>query len=131
MSYAALCDHLKDLSLDYLIAWPDVNFTPPKSGKFLEVLAFNNPTQTISMDNSGVQHETGLFRVNVYWPIGQGRTAPLVVADSIKDHFAKGTSLADGARIDQAPWVGSSLRSEAGPFKGHYTITPVNIPWAK
>lgn len=136
--FSELCARLKALTFSPAlpVAWPDTYFTPPTDGKFLEVIYLTNPTQTISMDNEGVQHETGIFQVNIFWPAGKGKVEALAIAEQIKTQFKKGTTLASGARMDRPPWVGGSIsafltRREYLPLDGKYSITPVSIPWAK
>lgn len=132
-TFSVLCARLKSLSLTPAlpVAWPDVHFVPPSDQKFLEALFFVNPTES----EIGYTHESGIFQVNVFWPTGLGRVAPLAIAEQVKAHFAKGTSLSENVRLDRAPWIGSAIssneRNQTSPYKGNYTIIPVSIPWAK
>jgi hypothetical protein len=106
------------------IAYPEVAFTPPASGKYLQVDFFANRPAWEGLTSGKLAQ--GILQVTVVWPRGQGILQPGEAAQAVIDHFAKGTSLySDGAKvtIGQEPWSASPV------MDGTDCRIPVTIPW--
>lgn len=103
------------------IAYPDVPFTPPASGKYLEVSIFYNRPAWEGLRSGRM--DQGLLQVTVVWPKGQGTPGPMRHAADVINHFAKGLALTNGVRISRQPYAASPLLDASD------SRVPVTIPW--
>ncbi|MFN3858112.1 MAG: phage tail terminator-like protein [Caulobacter sp.] len=115
------CSSLAVGSPALTIAWPDVAFTPPASGKYLEVRVFFNRPRFEGLA-SGVLDQ-GLLQVTVVWPKGAGIIQPASAAEAVKAHFPKGLTLSGGVKVVAAPYAASPLIDQSE------TRIPVTITW--
>jgi hypothetical protein len=107
-----------------MISYPEVPFTPPASGKYLQVDFFANRPAWEGL-SSGKQAQ-GLLQITVIWPRGQGIIQAGQAAQSVMDHFAKGLNLLSGTTkvtINKEPWDASPMTDDAG------LRIPITIPW--
>lgn len=106
------------------IAWPEVNFTPPVSGKYLRIDLFTNAPFWQGVTNGRM--DQGLLQVTVVWPRGQGIIKASEVAALVMEHFAKGLVLiGSGVRvkINREPWAASPITED------DKTSIPVTVSW--
>lgn len=103
------------------IAMPEIAFTPPASGKYLDVRDFTN--RPLWEGVSGGKIDQGLLQVTVVWPPRQGVIKPKAAAAAVMAHFAKGLVLAHGVKINGEPWAASPLSDDSE------VRVPVTIPW--
>lgn len=106
------------------VAFPEVAFTPPTSGKYLEVSAL--PNKPFWEGLSGGSVDQGIYQVTVHWPRGQGLIAPINVAGQVREFFPRGTELfGQGIRIEiyAKPWYSQPISGDAD------IIVPVSIPY--
>jgi hypothetical protein len=103
------------------IAYPDVPFTPPDSGKYLEVSIFYNRPAWEGLKAGRM--DQGILQVTVVGPKGQGIPALMRLASDVMDHFPKALALANGVRIAGQPYASSPLLDAAD------SRVPVTIPW--
>lgn len=106
----------------YPISFPDVAFTPPASGFWLEAMWFNNKTRNYGLSNAGPSMRYGFAQVSVCCHPGNGITAPMQIAEAVIAYFAKGTRF-DTALVYEKPWVMSPIQENAR------VTLPVTIPW--
>lgn len=106
------------------VAYPDVAFTPPATGQWLEAVVMR--AQTTGIGISRWDNHAGILQVTVVTqanPAGGSKT-PNQIADVVAAWFPRGLRLANGAvRVDiiDPPAI-------ASPFPdGTYTRTPVSI----
>ena len=127
----ALMDRLGTLVLSpvHTVAYPNVNFTKPASGRYLEAKFVPNQANRITIDSHGPHQRIGFLQVNVRDKVNTGSRvtdiAGLVAAHFPTDlrlHHAIGLEV----RISAAADVGSMLR-ESEP---EGVLVPVLIPWA-
>lgn len=76
------------------IAYPEVAFTPPASGRYLEVRVFANRSAWQSIAGGGMGQ--GLLQVTVVWPKGQGVITAGQAADAVAAHFQNGLAMFAG-----------------------------------
>jgi hypothetical protein len=103
------------------IAYPDVAFTPPADGKYLEVSIFYNRPAWEGL--AAGRMDQGLLQVTVVGPKGQGIPALMRLASDVIDHFPKGLGLSGGVKISRQPYAASPLLDDAD------TRVPVTIGW--
>ena len=122
----ALFNRLKALTFTptLTIAWPNVRFDKPATGKYLEVNLLPNDTEGFGL--GGTRVFMGFFQVNVTWPLNVGLIQPRDTASAIQDQFAKGTRLEyDGVQVEinDPPYQGRELIEE------ERLIIPVSVPY--
>lgn len=106
------------------IAYPDVAFTPPTSGKYLRVDLFRNAPFWEGLSSGRV--DQGLLQVTVVWPRGLGVIQPAEAAALVMEHWSKLTALNGSGtrvRVSREPWASSPLLDE------HQTELPVTVSW--
>lgn len=105
------------------VSYPNVAFTPPATGVWLELRWFPNETRTYGMqDTSPCAVLTGFGQVTVCERTGAGIVGGLGIAGAVVDWFAKGTSFGV-ARVEVQPWVSSVLQED------DRTMYPVTVRW--
>jgi hypothetical protein len=117
---AALDTQLNTLAGGYDIAWPNVDFKPAAGSTFLRASFIPGETVQVSLGGSGKDETNAIYQVDVVSPRGSGRSS---VADSIADHFSRGSVLA---------YNGTKLRVRSvsiGPAinDGAWHFVPVSI----
>lgn len=117
---AALDTQLNALAGGYDIAWPNVDFKPTAGSTFLRASFIPGETVQVSLGGSGKDETNAIYQVDVVSPRGSGRSS---VADSIADHFSRGSVLA---------YNGTKLRVRSvsiGPAinDGAWHFVPVSI----
>lgn len=120
----ALLQRLAALTLSPVlpIANPNVTFTPPASGPYLQANILRSPTETVGI--SRWDERTGIFQVDVVYAAKDGLIKPTQIADQIAVWFKRGTRLLNGAvRVDiyETPEIGTPLTDTP------YVRTPVTI----
>lgn len=123
---AALMARLASLTLSPAlpVAYPDVAFTKPTSGMWLETALFPAPTEAITVAHDGINSHTGFLQVTVVSPQNQGAVKVQEVVAKIIQHFKRGAKMADGAttvQIVQPPYASPTFKDEP------YTRTPVTV----
>lgn len=130
MTQAAIYDAFAELVSDFAaqlspplpVAFPGVSFTPPASGRWLEVRWFPNETWTYGLqDTAPCVALSGIGQVTVCERIGGG-LAGMDIAGEVVDWFAKGREFGAG-RVEVQPWISSVLQE---PDR---TMYPVTVRW--
>lgn len=103
------------------IAYPDVTFTPPASGKYLAVSLFFNRPAWEGLKSGRL--DQGILQVAVVWPKNQGVVKPMQAAKAVMAHFPKALELAGGVKISAQPYAVSPLLDDSE------TRIPITIPW--
>lgn len=109
------------------IAFPEAasTFSPPASGKYLEVRYFPN-TPLFGALASGVVDQ-GLVLVTIVWPKNDGLVRPLEIAGAVVAHFPIGLKLISGAfrvKVSAQTYVAAPLH-DADRLR-----IPVTVSWA-
>jgi hypothetical protein len=104
------------------VAYPDVHFTPPDTGVWLEARFFPNETDNYGLANDGGSVHKGFLQVGICYRSGAGLANTLTMLASVLDEFAKGTILGP-ARIDRKPWASAVLQMD------DKNVVPVTIPY--
>lgn len=117
----ARCSTLAVGSPALLISYPDVAFSPPAAGKYLDVAIFYNRPAWEGLSEG--RQDQGLLQITVVWPKGQGVIKPLQIAASVMAHFPKGLRLDGGVKISAEPYAASPLLDDAE------TRVPITISW--
>lgn len=88
------------------VAWPNLSFTPPAGGRYLEPRFIPNSVNRLIIDTDGPHRRLGFLQVNVRDALNQG-TRIDDIAGAVADHFP-----AD-LRLHHA--IGLSVRITADP----------------
>lgn len=93
------------------VAYPNVAFTPPVGGSYLEAREpLRSSTEAIGI--SRWNEHTGIFQIDVVYRAQDGAIAPTEIADKVADWFKRGTRLINGSvRVDinEPPSVAASM----------------------
>lgn len=93
------------------IAWENKRFAPTVGTAYLSARLL--PAQTANPSYGGVhKRESGVYRVNVCFPAGTGSGAAMGWAETLRDGFKRGTSLASGGvtvRILRDPYIAPAV----------------------
>lgn len=117
---ARMADFASTLSPELPVAWPNVHFTPPDAGMWLEVRWFPNETFNYGIGNDGPSQLRGFFQVTCCDRAGGGAFAVTALSDEVIAGFAKGTVLGP-VRVERQPWASSALDAD------DRTVVPVTI----
>lgn len=90
---AALDARLNTLSGSDPVAWPNTIFNPTKGVLYLRPSLLPVSSAQIGLGASGLDEHTGIYQVDVYAQAGKGRNEAETKADSVADHFKRGTDL--------------------------------------
>lgn len=108
------------------IAWPNVSFTPPASGKFLRVDFIPNRVDRLFIGSGEPHQMQGLMQVSVMWPLNVGTDAPQDIAGAVAAAFPVGDPLWDAdlrVRIVQRPAVAGVIVEDTR------IMVPVTVEW--
>ncbi len=108
------------------IAWPNISFTPPATGKWLRVDFIPNRVDRVSIGSAEPHRLRGLMQVSVMWPLGQGTDAAADIAGAIVGLFPADLVLWDGdlrVRVVQRPAVAGAIVEE------QRVMVPVTVEW--
>ena len=124
----ALYDHLKGTTQPTALPIaPEGKNVDPKGKAYLRPTFMPADTTGFGTESDGDNVYTGLFQIDVFWPIDKGLPEPLAVAAALAARFSRGTKLAADTfqvRIDLPASVLPSLQ-EASWFQ-----IPVRARWA-
>jgi hypothetical protein len=104
------------------VAYPNISFTPPDSGQWLELQFFPNETRNAVMGDDGPSDHVGFFQLGCCERPGIGLSSVATLAGLVIAAFPKGTEFSVG-RLDRKPWISSVLEDDAR------VMLPVTIPY--
>ena len=105
------------------VAWPNLPFTPPNSGLWLEVSWFPNGSSPVGLAFADDDWLQGFGQVAVCFPSKSGLTAGEEMADAIIAGIPRGTRFAS-ALVYRSP-------SKMNPIQEPNRVTiPVTIMWS-
>lgn len=105
------------------VSWQNRAFTPTTGVLFLRETLLPGEVVQSELGESGRDVTTGVYQVDVFAPIGNGKGAAIDQVDAIADHFARNTVLTYNSI--NVRLLGTSLGASA--FDGAWWIVPVNI----
>lgn len=124
---AALYGHLKALVLPTALPLaPEGRNFDGKGKAYLRPTYMPGEASAPHIPFDGDSERVGLYQIDVFWPVNQGVTDALKVADVIRAHFARGLRL---------PMNGIELRVLGEPYalpsmqESALLQVPVRIPW--
>lgn len=95
---------LSNAALGYQISWPGLNFTPPESGYWLEVMHMPNRGVDDWLANDSIVSPQGIYQVMVVGRPGS-EIALRQVAESVQAVFPKGTEIVAPIRVTRHPYT--------------------------
>lgn len=123
----ALYKHLKALSLPTALPIaPEGRNFDGKGKAYLRPTYLPAEATAPHIPFDGEAEHVGLYQIDVFWPINQGLTDPLAVADAIRAHYARGLRIfLDGVdlRILRQPYAMPAMQETA------LLQVPVRVPW--
>lgn len=124
----ALSGVLKNMSLAYSIAWPNVEAPAvPTNGYYAEVFFLLNPNMRLFVKNTGKYRYMGIFQITVSTPVLKGVVDLLEQAGAIAQQYeqtAKISVTGGHVRIMDRPSV-VHMKSQ----NGARWIAPVSVNW--
>lgn len=102
------------------VAMPDIVFTPPADGRYLDVKAFFNSPAWQGL--AGGKIDQGILQIDVVWPPAKGIVKPMTAAGGVAAHFVAGKRYG-AIKVSGDPWAASPIIEDAE------TRVPVRIPW--
>jgi hypothetical protein len=122
----AFLEKLEELGVSPALpaAWPGINFVPPDSGMWLEVLFFPNETENVAWGAESPVNAKGFFQVSVFYRPGIGQVQPSAIADLIIAHYPKGLKFIGDVGVIKKPWQSPAVTDSDKLF------IPVSIPYA-
>lgn len=84
------------LSPVHPVAWPNVNFAPPASKKYLRVSHLPNSTDRLFVGNADPHRHQGILQIMVCAPLNSGEAAAREIAGLVVSHFSAGLTLHSG-----------------------------------
>lgn len=89
----ALDTQLSTLSGSSPIAWQNTNYTPAKGTLYLRPTNLPANVNQSGLGSGGYDNHSGIYQIDVFAPISEGRGDAEVKADAVADHFKRGTDL--------------------------------------
>lgn len=120
---AALDGHLETLSGAPDIAWPNSQYEPAIGSSWVRPTLLPGDTAAATLGASGTDEQIGIYQVDVFTPLGAGKTAAFQLADSIAEHFKPVTELTYSGQMVRCVSVSIGAPEEA---EGWYML-PVRI----
>ena len=111
---------LNDAALGYEISWPNIDFTPPTSGVWLEVSHFPNRGIDRTLSGQNVIRQ-GMFQVVIGFRHGDGIFAANTAAQAVADVFPKLTALSN-VKVSKVPYISATIDIEDGRVEMPLTI---------
>lgn len=111
---------LSGASLGYSIAWPNLDFTPPDSGIWLEVSHFPNRGIDFSLAGTEVIRQ-GLFQVSVMSRQNDGVFDLEQTASEVAAIFPKLTPLST-VRVSRMPYTSAAISLDGGKVELPLTV---------
>jgi len=100
------------LSPVHPVAWPNVNFVPPTSKRYLRVTHFVNTTDRLYIGSDDPHQHQGILQIMVCAPLNSGEAAARETAGLVANHFAVDQRLISGSvsvEITKRPNIASAL----------------------
>lgn len=115
---------LQNASLGYSIAYPGVDFTPPATGPWLEIMLMpNQPLDDGLRPGDGIVPQ-GIIQINAVGRPGDGEIAVSQAADAAAGAFSKGTTIVAPVRVQRRPYQLDTL------YTGDRITIPVTVPYS-
>ena len=113
----ALFERVASLTLSPVlpVAWPNVNFTPPDDGKYLEVSHFPNGVSRYALGGGNASSRIGLLQLTVVTPLNQGPANATAIAGEVAAHFNDATVMFEGVAkvfVTKAPELAPAIKSD-------------------
>jgi hypothetical protein len=123
---AALSGHLNAMTNKPPVAWENASYKPVEGVTFIRETILPSDTIQGSLGSTGYDQHLGVYQVDVFAPAGKGKGEAIQMADSIADHFKRGTDLThNGVTVR----LGNVSR-RSGLRDGSWWIVPVSIRYS-
>jgi len=108
------------------VAWENIAFTPKTTETHLRVNFLPAPTRPAANHKSAMDFESGIYQIDVYSPQDQGPNPASDVAESIRQHFSRGSTLVNSGitvNVEATPSMTSNDR------EGGFWRVRLTVPW--
>ena len=92
----ALDTRLAALSGGTPIAWENVEYRPTAGTAYLRPTLLLGTATLFDLSSVSMQENTGIYQIDLFYPVGNGPGAILTKMDAIYDHFKGSTPLSSG-----------------------------------
>lgn len=105
------------------VAWPNVSFSAPPSGRYLRVSLLPNVTQRLFI-NSAAHRRPGILQISVVVPLNVGASAATRIAGQVAAHFPMDLRMTSGGvsvRVTKCADIAPAIKEDAA------WIVPVSV----
>lgn len=122
---AALDDNLNGMASVPPVAWENTVYEPVLNTLYLRPSHLPASTTAATVGTSGTDENIGVYLIDVFAPVGDGKNEAYVMADLVADQFKRDTELTYNGRTVRIKNVYlSPAQAEAGWYQ-----VPVNIEY--
>lgn len=118
---SALDGHLADMPALPPVAWENLAYNPAIGTLYLRPVSLPGDTRQATLGAAGTDETVGVYQIDVFAEAGQGKNAAIKMADSVADHFKRGTLLTYNDRDVRIR--STSRRNGLNTGDGWYMIT--------
>ena len=95
---SALDARLNSLFGSIPTAWQNTAFVPVKDTLYLRPTVLPASTIQAALGTNGIDEYIGIYQIDIFAPAGKGRGEAEIKADSVADHFKRGTDLSKNGK---------------------------------
>lgn len=95
---AALDSHLNDMVGKPPIAWENLAYEPAIGTLYARPTLLPADVIQSTLGTNGTDSNIGIYQIDIFAEAGQGKNEAVVMADTIADHFKRGTDLTYNGR---------------------------------
>ena len=94
--YSALKSTLNNSGIGIDIVWPNTSYTVTTGTPYCEVFFLPSNPDASEIGTRKTENVTGVFQIDIYYPVEQGDGAMLEVVDILKNTFGRGDNIEYG-----------------------------------
>jgi len=106
------------------IVYPNVAYTPVEGTPYGRFTNIPGKTGSYSIGTNDPRYD-GIAQIDLFYPVGVGRSAAMTMANNVATHFTAGTALTDGnvCLTTEPPYLLTSYND------GAWYVVPVRVPY--
>ena len=119
---AALDKHTA--TLGFPVAWENKEYQPEQGQLYLQVNLLPADVKVAWLEHSALDENLGIYQLDVYAPMGGGKSESMTACDAIADSFAGATVSYNGLDV-----IIKDISRGSGRREGAYYIVPIFISY--
>lgn len=96
---AALDSHLNSMTGKPPIAWENYSYEPVLGTLYIRPTLIPGDVNQSTLGSSGQDMSVGIYQIDIFAESGKGKNQAVTMADTIANHFKRGTDLTYNSRI--------------------------------